>query len=338
MRAPDDLPRRPRRAPSGRRRLSLLLAVLAIIKAVDYWLQRFELTTSSRGTVDGATYTDTQAQLPALNLLVLISVAAAALFVVNIFRRGWVLPAVAMGLWAFVAIVVGGIYPQWVQRFQVQPNELARERPYIERNIAATRAALGIEDVQTHDYRPTKDVEDVSLAGAADTVRNIRLWDPAQSLSGQTFEQLQRIRDYYAGNDIDTDRYAIDGAETQVNIGVRTINPSGVPGESWENQHLAYTHGYGAVLAPSNAVEGNEPEFDIGDIPARVTGRGLELTQPDIYFGEDLGGYVVVGTSRDEIDYQDEDETRTTKYEGRDGVEAGSLLRRGAVALRVGGL
>jgi uncharacterized membrane protein (UPF0182 family) len=328
----------PRVTSQVKAHLSVLLAVLAVVKAVDYWLQRFELTTSGRGTVDGATYTDVKAQLPALNLLVLISVAAAALFVVNIFRRGWVLPAVAMGLWAFVAIVVGGIYPQWVQRFQVQPNELARERPYIERNIAATRSAHGIDQVETHEYEPKTDVGDVSLAGAADTVRNIRLWDPAASLSGQTFEQLQRIRDYYAVNDIDTDRYTIDGAETQVNIGVRTINPSGVPGESWENQHLAYTHGYGVVLAPSNAVEGNEPEFAIGDIPARVNGRGLELTQPDIYFGEDLGGYVVTGTSRDEIDYQDADETRTTTYEGDDGVEAGSLLRRAAFALRFGDL
>jgi uncharacterized protein len=328
----------PRVTAQVKAHLSVLLAVLALVKAVDYWLQRFELTTSGRGTVDGATYTDVKAQLPALNLLVLISVAAAALFVVNIFRRGWVLPAVAVGLWAFVAIVVGGIYPQWVQRFQVQPNELARERPYIERNITATRAAMGIDQVETRQYRPTDKVEDVSLAGAAQTVRNIRLWDPAASLSGQTFEQLQRIRDYYAVNDIDTDRYAIDDAETQVNIGVRTINPSGVPGDSWENQHLAYTHGYGVVLAPSNAVNGNEPDFDIGDIPARVSGRGLELTQPDIYFGEDLGGYVVVGTSRDEIDYQDEEETKTTKYEGKDGVEAGSLLRRAAFSLRFGDL
>jgi uncharacterized protein len=328
----------PRVTAQVKAHLSVLLAVLAIVKAVDYWLQRFELTVSSRGTVDGATYTDVKAQLPALNLLVLISVAAAALFVVNIFRRGWVLPAVAMGLWAFVAVVVGGIYPQWVQRFQVQPNESARERPYIERNIAATRAALNIDGVETRQYRPKSNVGEVSLAGAAQTVRNIRLWDPANRVSGQTFEQLQRIRDYYAVDDVDVDRYQIDGAQTQVNIGVRTINTGGIPGDSWENQHLAYTHGYGVLLAPSNAAAGREPEFLIGDIPARVQGEGLELTQPGIYFGEDLGGYVMVNTDRDEIDYQDEEETRTTEYEGRDGVEAGSLVRRAAFALRFGDL
>ena len=328
----------PRVTSQVKAHLSVLLAVLAIVKAVDYWLQRFELTVSGRGTVDGAGYADLHAQLPALNLLVLISVAAAVLFVINIFRRGWVLPAVAMGLWAFVAIVVGGIYPQWVQRFQVQPNELARERPYIERNITATRAALGIDDVETRPFRPKSDVEEVSLAGAAETVRNIRLWDPAPRLSGQTFDQLQRIRDYYVVDDVDVDRYEIDGELTQVNVGVRTINPDGVPGDSWENRHVAYTHGYGAVLAPSNAVVDNEPEFLIGDIPAQVRGQGLELTEPGIYFGEGLGEYIVVGTNRDEIDYQAEDRTETTRYQGEDGVEASSFFRRAAFALRFGDL
>jgi uncharacterized membrane protein (UPF0182 family) len=328
----------PRVTSQVKAHLSVLLAVLAIVKAVDYWLQRFELTGSSRGVVDGASYTDVNAQLPALNLLVLISVAAAVLFVVNIFRRGWVLPAVAMGLWAFVAIVVGGIYPQWVQRFQVQPNELARERPYIERNITATRDALGIDGVRTQPYELTTDPEQVSLAGSADTVRNIRLWDPTSQLSGQTFEQLQQIRDYYAVDDVDVDRYEIDGAQTQVNIGVRTINSAGLPGESWENQHVAFTHGYGVVLAPSNASEGNEPEFLISDIPPRVQGEGLELTQPSIYFGENLGDYIVVGTGRDEIDFQAGDRTEITEYDGEDGVEAGSLIRKAAFALRFGDL
>ena len=326
----------PRVAPQVKAHLSVLLALLALVKAVDYFLQRFELTVSSRGTVDGATYTDVNAQLPALNLLVLISLAAAALFVFNIFRRGWVLPAVAVGLWAFVALVVGGIYPQWVQRFQVQPNESARERPYLERNIEATRAALNLEGVDVADFTPETNVDEVDLSQSQQTIRNIRLWDPARSLSGQTFEALQRIRDYYSVDDIDVDRYQIGGETTQVNIGVRTINPAGVPGESWEADHLAYTHGYGVLMAPSNAAAGNEPDFIIGDIPARVADGAPAVEQAGIYFGENLDGYVVVNTDRDEIDYQDEDETQTTEYEGRDGVEAGSLFRRVAFFLRFG--
>jgi uncharacterized membrane protein (UPF0182 family) len=329
-------PPAPRVAPQVKAHLSVLVALLALVKAVDYFLQRFELTVSSRGTVDGATYTDVNAQLPALNLLVLISLAAAALFLVNIFRRGWVLPAVAVGLWAFVAVVVGGIYPQWVQRFQVQPNESARERPYLERNIDATRTALNLRDVTVQPFRPQQNVDNVSLAEAEPTVRNIRLWDPARSLSGQTFETLQRIRDYYSIDDIDVDRYQINGETTQVNVGARTVNPARVPGDSWEADHLAYTHGYGLVLAPSNASEGNEPEFLVGDIPLRTADGAPEVEQPGIYFGENLGGYVMVNTDRDEIDYQDEERTRFAKYEGADGVKTGSLLRRMAFALRFG--
>src|SRR5690606_34369574 len=281
-------------------------------------------------------------QLPALNLLVLISLAAAVLFVANIFRRGWTLPVLAVGLWVFVAVVAGGIYPQYVQNFQVRPNESAKERPYIERNIEATLDAMGLRDVTVQRFTPETDPDEVTLAGAEPTILNIRLWDPAGSLAGQAFEQLQRVRNYYGINDIDVDRYEIDGEMTQVNIGARTINESGVPGDSWEASHLAYTHGYGVVLAPSNASRGAEPEFLVSDVPPLVDSSlaesGFTLERPGIYFGEDLEGYVVVGTGRGEIDFQDEDSTKSTRYEGEDGVSAGSLVRRTAFALRFGDL
>ena len=336
-------PPSPRVTPQVKAHLSVLLAGLALVKAVDYWLQRYELTVSSRGVVDGATYTDVNAQLPVLNLLVLISVAAAILFVANIFRRGWALPVLAVGLWVFVAVVAGGIYPQVVQSFQVRPNESAKERPYIERNIDATLDALDLREVSVQRFTPNTETSSVDLAGAEPTIRNIRLWDPAPSLSGQTFEQLQRIRNYYGIDDIDVDRYPIDGELTQVNIGPRSINAEGVPGDSWEAEHLAYTHGYGVVLAPSNATVSSEPDFLVGNIPPEIdpslSDSGFELTQPRLYFGEDLDGYVVVGTDRAEIDFQGEDnETQTTRYEGDDGVPANSLLRRTAFALRFGDL
>jgi uncharacterized protein len=335
-------PPSPRVAPQVKAHLSVLLAALSLVKAADYWLQRFELTVSSRGVVDGATYTDVKAQLPALNLLVLISLAAAVLFVANIFRRGWTLPVVAVGLWVFVAVAVGGIYPQYVQRFRVQPNESAKERPYIERNVEATRAALNLENVQTERYEPTINAAEVSLQGATPTIRNIRLWDPAQRVSGATFEQLQRIRNYYGIDDIDVDRYPIDGQPTQVNIGARSLNLSGVPGDSWESDHLAYTHGYGVALAPSNASRGREPEFLIANVPPevdpRVQNEGIRLEEPGIYFGENLDGYVVVGTKRQEIDYQDAEDTKFTAYTGEDGVEVNSAVRRAAFALRFGDL
>ena len=239
--------------------------------------------------VDGATYTDVKAQLPALNLLVLISLAAAVLFVANIFRRGWTLPVVAVGLWVFVAVAVGGIYPQYVQRFRVQPNESAKERPYIERNIEATQAALNLGDVQTERYTPTTDAAEVSLQGAAPTVRNIRLWDPAQRVSGNTFQQLQRIRNYYGIDDIDVDRYLIDGEPTQVNIGARELNASGIPGDSWESDHLAYTHGYGVALARPTRRGAGSPSSSSPTCPRWTCGyrrRGSSSKSPAVLRGE----------------------------------------------------
>jgi uncharacterized protein len=329
-------PPAPRVTSQVKAHLSVLLAALALVKTADYWLQRFELTVSTRGVVDGATYTDVNAQLPALSLLVLISLAAAALFIGNIFRRGWALPLVAVALWVFVAVAVGGIYPQFVQWAQVNPNTLGKEREFIGYNIDATRDALGLSDVDVQEFTPQTDPSDVDLAGSASTIRNIRLWDPSQDISGQAFQQLQRIRAYYNIADIDVDRYTIDGEPTQVGLGVRDLQPDRVPGNSWENEHLAYTHGYGAAVAPSNGTEGGEPAFVMRDIPVRVEGEGLSMEQPGIYFGEGVGGYAVVNTKRNEIDYQAENRTETTTYNGDDGVEAGSIFRRAAFALRFG--
>ena len=331
-------PPSPRVSPQVKAHLSVLLAALAVVKAADYWLQRFELTGSSRGVVDGALYTDVNAQLPALNLLVLISLAAAVLFVANIFRRGWTLPVLAVGLWMFVAVVAGGIYPQFVQWREVSRNEAPKERPYIERNIEATRDAMGIDDVVPQSFAYKGDEEEVSLDGAEPTIRNIRLWDPAANMSGQTFEQLQRIFPYYAINDIDVDRYEIDGQTTQVNIGARTIDRGSVPGDSWENEHVAYTHGYGVVMAASNGSRGTEPDFLVGNVPTQLdqtlAESGFAVDEPRVYFGEGLDGYVVVGAGRDEIDFS----TEQTRYDGEDGVSVTSGARRLAFALRFGDL
>src|SRR5262245_61963369 len=166
--------------PQVKAHLSVLLALAALVKAVDYWLQRFGLLFSDRGYIDGAGYTDLEAQLPALDLLLLISIAACILFIVNIWRRGWVLPSVAVGLWLFAAVVAGTAYPAIIQRFVVQPEESAKERPYIERNIAATRAALGLDDVTetTFEYDEGGAITASDLNTYRETVRNLRIMDP----------------------------------------------------------------------------------------------------------------------------------------------------------------
>src|SRR5690606_28228626 len=212
--------------------VSVLLGLLALVRAADYWLERFELTVSTRGTVDGATYTDVNAQLPATNLLILIALASAALFLLNIRRKGWVLPAMAVGIWAVVAVVGGAIVPAAIQRYRVEPSESSREREFIEHNIDATRTAQGHADVDDEELARSADLDDADLAANADILRNIRLWDPL--VLRDTYAQLQALRAYYRINDVDVDRYTIDGETTQVMIAARDLDTGEVPQASWE--------------------------------------------------------------------------------------------------------
>ncbi len=326
----------PRVTSQVKAHISVLLGVLALIRAGGYYLERFQLTTSTRGVVDGATYTDVNAQLPVLNLLVLISVASFLLFIVNIWRRGWVLPVLGVGLWGLVAVVAGGIYPQVIQRFQVSPNELSKESTYIDRNIEATRQAIGLADVSTVGFDLNRDESKVDLTDDIETLQNIRLWDPSPTVLGQTFARLEALLPYYRLNDVDVDRYVIDGDVRQVVLSARDLNTSGVPSSSWEARHVIYTHGYGIVLAPgtTKTPEGR-PDFALQQVPVQAN-TDLELARPQMYFGENLGGYVISGADRAELDFQIGDETETIRYDGADGVGIGSLFRKMVFALRFG--
>ncbi len=329
--------------PQVKAHLSVLLALLALVKAAGYYLQQFSLSTSTRGTVDGPTYTDVHAQLPAIRLLLVISLFSVALFLYNIFRRGWVLPVLGVGLWAFVAVVAGTIVPAFIQKFRVEPSESTKERPYIERNITATKAAMNLKDVTTQDFANDNALNTAAIQKNQTTVDNIRLWDPSAGISLKTYQQLQALKPFYKIDDVDVDRYLIKnpttGADelTQVLLSSRELNTGGVPQSSWEGTHLAFTHGYGLVLAPSNAqTPEGQPDFKIQDIPIS-NATGIALDQPDIYFGEHLDGYVVVNTKRDEIDYQDASGNNVpTTYTGQDGIKMSSFIRKAAFALRFG--
>ena len=331
-------------APRVKVHLSVLLGLLAIVKAFGYWLQRYDLSISSRGYVDGPGYTDVHAQLPAINLLLLISIAAFLLFIVNIWRRGWTLPVLGVSLWALVAVVAGAIYPQVVQRFSVTPNEPQKERPYIARNIAATREAMGLDSqvVTTSDFALNTDKATINLANNQATVRNIRIWDPSSQALGKTFPQLQRTRQFYRVNDVDIDRYQLSGSpnandETEVAISVRDLDSSNVPQKSWAGKHLAYTHGYGAIVAPANAKEGSgEPVFIAKDVPYSTSVPALKLDQPAVYFGEALSGYVITNSKVKEIQYSGDKGTVHSSYTGTDGVKLGNIFKRTAFALKFG--
>ncbi len=323
-------------SPAVKGHLSLLLGLLALIKAAGYYLDQFELNLSTRGFVDGASYTDINAQLPAIRLLMIISVFSFFLLVYNIWRRGFTWPVIAVSLWALVAVIAGTIYPAFVQRFRVIPSESTREAPYIARNIEATRAAVSLDAVvpNSFDYQP--ELTPSEVLDNVDTIRNVRLLDPA--IIKDTFEQVQGIRGFYDFRDVDVDRYEVAGRLTQVVLSARELNLNGLSTKSWESEHVAFTHGYGLAVAPANGVDPNgRPEFIVGDIPTRQAPDAPELAveRPGIYFGENLRGYSIVGAKREEVDFQSQDDTTvTTRYQGAGGVQIGSLLRRLAYSLR----
>jgi uncharacterized protein len=321
--------------PQVKVHLSVILALMALTKTVQYYLARYELVFSRRGFIDGASYTDVKAQLPALNLLMIISIAAAALFIANIFRKGWVFPIIAVGLWAFISLVVGTIYPAVIQRFVVQPNEFSREEPYIERNITATRAAFGLDDqrvdTQGFDYAADLDEADVQLNDP--TLKNVRLWDPAQLQ--QVYRAQQERFPFYRFNDADADRYQVGVDEVPTMIALRELDAAGIPDRTWTNRHLVYTHGYGVVASASNLNDRGEPSYLASDIPVQ-TDLQPAPEQPGVYFGEHMSGYVVVDTKVAEQEPSSGETTKAITYSGDAGVKASSWLRKAALALRFG--
>jgi hypothetical protein len=325
--------------PQVKAHLSVLLGLIMLAKAWGYYLGQFDLLTSARGVVTGASYTDVNAQLPALRILVFIAIACAVLFLVNIRLRGWALPVIAVGLLALVSIMAGGAYPAFVQRFRVAPQELQRESQYIEYNIAATRTAFGLDGIQSLS-RPLQDTvtaEDIEANDA--TISNIRLWRP--DILRLNYTSLQRFRAYYEFNDIDVDRYVIDGEPRVVMIAAREVSQAPEGARTWQNQHLVYTHGFGAVASQVNTASAEgQPVFTLSDIPP----SGEPVLEGDgqrVYYGEgaeDNAAFVLVKTETDELDYQgtaaNDQEQITTHYEGDGGIPIGGLFQRALFAWR----
>jgi hypothetical protein len=320
--------------PHVKAHLSVLGGLIIVVQAFGYWLSIFELNYSPRGQVVGASFTDVNAQVPAYTILIVIALLSGLALLVNIRIRGWRLPALAVGLWVGAAILVGGIYPSLVQQFRVSPNEVEAESPYIERNIAATRAAFGLDDIEVRAFAAEENLTAEDLPANAQTIDNVRVWDP--NIVAQTYRQLQGIRPYYDFNDVDVDRYTIDGVRRQVLVSVREMNVARLAdqAQTWVNQHLVYTHGYGIVVSPVNETSGQGyPLFIVRDIPPE-SGTDLEVTQPGIYFGEQVGNYVIADTDLPEFDYPVGSENAETSYSGSGGIEIGGAFRRAAFALR----
>ena len=331
-------PKGDRASAAAQSQLSLIIGLFVLLKAVAYWYDRFGLATKSESLVAGFTglkYTDVNAVLPALNILAAVSVLVALLFFFNVFRRHWVIPGIGAGLLILTAVVVGVLYPLFVQQFQVRPNELVREQPYLERNINATRDAYGIANTEVAAYPGTVDPPSQAvLTASAGTLNNIRLLDPA--VVSPTYNQLQQIRGYYSFNPkLDVDRYTLDDAQRGAVVAVREINLAGIPEgqRNWTNDRLVYTHGFGFVAAYDNTADSNgQPTFFESNIPA--TGE-LDAKQPRVYFGEFSPAYSIVGapegTPSVELDFPDDASPTgqaTNTYQGTGGVPMGSLFGR----------
>jgi len=327
--------------PQVKVHLSVLLGVILLVKAWGYYLGKFDLLVSARGVVTGASYTDIHAQKPALAALVFIAVICAVLFLVNIRFRGWILPVLGIGLLLLTSVVVGAIVPGFVQKFRVGPQELQKEEPYIALNIQATRFAYGI-DLNPVDASPAPDLTADQVTANDTTVSNIRLWRP--SVLRQTYQALQRIQPYYEFEDVDVDRYPIGEQSRVVMLSAREVSQNGIPGAAgWQQAHLIYTHGYGAVASQVNTVDASgAPDFLLQDIPPIGRAIQLEATPPDdrgsqIYYGElaDVP-YVVARTQTPELNYPNPSGGGfiSTKYEGKGGIPMGGFLRRALFAYR----
>jgi uncharacterized membrane protein (UPF0182 family) len=320
-------------APAARKHLSVLAASLFFVGIGGAWISLNEILYVKRGVVFGPGYTDVNTQIGMLKLLMGASGFCGLTILFLAFRRGWKLPAVGLGVFLAVLIVGTGIYPSLVQKFKVTPNEIVLERPFLEKNIRYTRLAYGLNAIKDREFPAEESLTRQDLSRNELTIKNIRLWDHAPLLS--TYGQLQEIRTYYKFIDVDNDRYTINGEYRQVMLSARELSYRALPARTWINEHLTYTHGYGAVLGPVNRISPEGlPEFFIKDIPP-VPSANVKITRPEIYYGETSNEYAFVRGKRPEFDYPVGEKNVYSQYQGKGGVPL-SFLRKILFAIRFG--
>jgi uncharacterized membrane protein (UPF0182 family) len=309
--------------------ISILLIGIFSLQIVTYWLRGFSLLYSERGSIFfGAGYTDINAQLISYRIMIAVIIIGAALVIFSIIKQKWQVLVFAVFLYFASIAAFTGIYPSIVQKFIVEPNEQAKEVPYIGNNITFTRAAYELEKIEEKNV----DIEDnltlSDINNNKQTIKNIMLWDYRPLLT--TFRQLQVIRTYYNFYDLDIDRYTINDDYRQVMISAREIDLNRLPtdAQTWVNKELVFTHGYGAVASPVNAVTSEGmPIFFVKDIPPSSS-NDLKIDRPEIYFGEMTNIPIIVKGNIAEFDYPVGDSNKYTFYQGYAGVNIGSFFRR----------
>ncbi len=305
-------------------------AVLGLIffalLSFGYYLKGFNLLGSTRGIVNGAGYTDVNVTLIFYRVLMVVCIAAGIMFAVGGIRRNVRLTAAGPLLVAAV-VLVSYVSSAVVQNFVVSPNEYLKERPYIKNNIDLTQRAYGLGEIERVNFGEIQDIKNIDMDKNRDTIENIRINDYRPTL--QVYNQLQGIRMYYRFNDVDVDRYDIDGKPTEVFLSARELdkNKLSEQARSWINMHLVYTHGYGAVVTPINSVTSEgQPSFTVKDIPPR---GDIDIARPEIYFGELTDDYVIVNTGAKEFDYPSGSGEKNiyTAYQGKSGTKLGAFNR-----------
>jgi hypothetical protein len=292
---------------------------------------------SQNGIVFGATYTDVNARLPVRYILIALALFAGLATIANAFlsRDSYRLPLFAFGLWAVTGLIGSIVYPNFVQSFQVDPNEREREEQFIARNIDATRFAYGLNEIVQSNFPALQSVTQEEMEASPQTIDNIRLLDPRPLR--ETYNQVQAIRQFYVFNDIDVDRYVLDGELRQVMISARELDVNRAQERNWTRERLQLTHGFGAVVAPVNRVlaEGL-PDFITEDIPPVSEQLPLSIEGSRIYFGESTNHYVIVNSNEPEFDYPVGEGNAETFYEPDRGIGLSSFARRFALAWEMG--
>src|SRR5215211_100773 len=325
-------------AAQAQSHLCVLLGLIVALKAWGYWLDKYQLLFSARGVVAGASYTDVKAQLPALEVLFWVALICAGMFFWGARRGGLMVPLISIVLLAGVSLIMGGIVPAVFQRFRVEPQELVRERPYIEHNLDATRKSFNLEQVQTRAFPARDDLTTKALEANQPTIDNIRLWDPEVLRPG--VRNLQAIAQYYNFTDVDVDRYPIGDNKRQVMISVREVDPNGLAesARTWQNLHLAYTHGYGMVAVQVNTADaGGQPDFIVRGFDTQ--NAAITVKEPRVYFGEpppNAPEFVVANSAQGEYDAPSlsGETTKLYNYAGDGGVQLSDIGRRLAFAVR----
>ena len=311
--------------PTAKRHLSVLAAALFLVLAFGAWLDVPRMLVSESGLIHGASNTDVAVMLPALRVLAVAALAGAVLAFVQIRVATWWPLLTAAALYGAVSLG-GSVGAMLMQRFVVAPNEQVRETPYIEHNIAATRAAFALDTVEERELSGDALLTRADIDNNDFTLSNVRLWDHQPLL--QTFAQIQEIRTYYDFVSVHNDRYMIDGEYRQIMLSARELNSESLPNRNWINERLTFTHGYGVTLGPVNQVtpEGL-PVLFIKDLPPQSS-VDLTIKEPSIYFGQQSNDHVFVKTKAREFHYPKGEDNVYATYEGDGGVPMSSLFRR----------